>query len=117
MSNDFTLKQPIPILQAPNLAEAIAFYEQLGFGNSWIHEEFYAGTERDGQHLHLVRAAEPVPSSLYCIVDNADAAYELAVSLGVEIVKPIGNEPYGMRDFYMKDPWGNSLGFASELSE
>jgi uncharacterized glyoxalase superfamily protein PhnB len=40
-------------------------------------------------------------------VDDVDAVHARAVSLGLEIVYPLVDEPWGVRRFYVRDPFGN----------
>ena len=48
----------------------------------------------------------PVPA-LSIEVDDADAVHARALSLGLEIVYPLVDEPWGVRRFYVRDPFGN----------
>lgn len=45
----------------------------------------------------------------YLRVDDADAFLSRAVALGVEIVKPIADEPWGMREFGLRTPDGHRI--------
>ena len=49
------------------------------------------------------------------VVEKVDAIYRRARKSGVEIVNPIGNRPYGLRDFIIRDPNGFRLRFASPV--
>ena len=39
-------------------------------------------------------------------VDDVDAVHSKAQQLGLEIVYDITNEPWGVRRFYVRDPFG-----------
>ena len=39
-------------------------------------------------------------------VDDVDAAYDRTRSTGFEIVYPLTDEPWGVRRFYTRDPYG-----------
>ncbi len=39
-------------------------------------------------------------------VDDVDAAYDRTRSAGFEIVYPLTDEPWGVRRFYTRDPYG-----------
>jgi predicted enzyme related to lactoylglutathione lyase len=60
-----------------------------------------------------------VPSSdawdAYIWVDDADALYAELKSRGVNIVRPICNQPYGCRDFDVEDCNGYRLCFGADL--
>ena len=47
------------------------------------------------------------------MVDDVDAMYRRATDNGVTIVHDIGNRPYGLRDFIIRDPDGFRLRFAA----
>lgn len=49
---------------------------------------------------------EPQNAGLFVYVKDADAAFELALELGSEIVLEVSNKPYG-RSGGIKDPFGN----------
>ncbi len=50
------------------------------------------------------------------MVEDVDAVYRRAKEGAVEIVSEIGNRPYGLRDFIIRDPNGFRLRFASVVS-
>ena len=50
-------------------------------------------------------------------VDDADALYARVAQAGVEIVEPIGERPWGHRNFEILDPSGLRLVFFSLIDE
>lgn len=42
-------------------------------------------------------------------VDDIDRIYRRALSLGLTIVYDITDEPWGVRRFYVRDPFGNTI--------
>jgi catechol 2,3-dioxygenase-like lactoylglutathione lyase family enzyme len=42
-------------------------------------------------------------------VDDVDQVYRRAVSLGLTIVYDLTDEPWGVRRFYVRDPFGNTI--------
>lgn len=50
-------------------------------------------------------AGAPVPD-LSIEVDNVDEMFASAVSGGFEILYPVTDEPWGVRRFYVRDPFG-----------
>lgn len=48
-------------------------------------------------------------------VDNVDEVYGRAKSSGFEIVYDITDEPWGMRRFYVRDPFGKVVNIVSHL--
>jgi len=52
------------------------------------------------------------PVLVYVVVDDPDALHDRARDAGAEIVMPLTDQPYGSREFALRDPHGNvwSLG-------
>jgi uncharacterized glyoxalase superfamily protein PhnB len=42
-------------------------------------------------------------------VDDVDSPYDVALSMGYDIVYPITDEPWGVRRFHVKDPNGVTI--------
>ena len=59
---------------------------------------------------------ELAPLSVELSVPDVDAVYERVRNAGVEVMNPIGDREYGLRDFIMRDPFGFRLRFASALT-
>ena len=51
-------------------------------------------------------ASAPEQSSLTFAVSDVDAAYAEALRRGYEIVHPLTHEPWGVRQFFVRDPHG-----------
>jgi uncharacterized glyoxalase superfamily protein PhnB len=49
------------------------------------------------------------------LVDDVEQVYRAARAAGVEIVHDLGDRPYGLRDFILRDPHGYRLRFAAPL--
>ena len=119
-------------LSVPDVAEATRYYaDTLGFtvmrttppGDEpifaiaylgepvvmFMHDRFYAGTRADLDY----RGAG---IDVRLIVPDVDAVYERVRNAGVEVMNPIGDREYGLRDFIMRDPFGFRLRFASALT-
>jgi catechol 2,3-dioxygenase-like lactoylglutathione lyase family enzyme len=50
-------------------------------------------------------------------VDDVDAAYADADARGLEIVRTIRDEPWGVRRFFVRDPSGATINVASHRTE
>ncbi|SRR6266581_3932909 len=116
-----------PELFVPDVPEAARFYETaLGFriircepdfaivslGECVIMlaaEAMYGsmGGENSGQRGQLI--------DIRLVVPDVDAMYRRAKENRVAIVHDIGDRPYGLRDFILRDPHGFRLRFASPL--
>ncbi len=118
MSNESTkFEAAVPILTVANLVEAIQYYERvLGFQAGWIqgNPPQLASVFRDKVELNL-RQRQPsdtaFASKVYFELSNVDSLFEHIQSCGADIREPLADRSYGMRDFSLRDPSGNELGF------
>ena len=112
----------MPLLRTHNLEQSIAFYRQhLGFACSQQHAE-WAFIERDSitVMLALPNAHEPFdkPSftgSFYFTVDAVDDLWE-KLRKSAEVVYPLEDFDYGMREFAIRDNNGYCLQFGQEIA-
>jgi PhnB protein len=56
---------------------------------------------------------EAMPAFLYVYVDDADAAYRLALDRGAKSIEQPQDTPYGDRRAMVRDPWGNTWQIAT----
>lgn len=110
----------IPTLPSRSLAATLAFYHRLGFAGA-VHAASgggYAILTRGDVELHFFAhpALEPAESHAGCYVrvGDADAWYAAARAAGlpragVPRLDPIGDKPWGMREFAVVDEDGNLL--------
>jgi uncharacterized glyoxalase superfamily protein PhnB len=108
-------------LAVPDIPVAIDFYTQkLGFqvAFTWGDPPTFAGIKLGNVELFLAEGA-PCPTSegaiAYFQLGDADPLYEYHVANGVEIVEKIGDRPYGIRDYTVRDPYGYTLVFGHHL--
>lgn len=59
-------------------------------------------------------AGTPVPD-VSIEVDDSDTVYEKAVALGLEIVRPITDEEWGVRRFFVRDPCGRIVNILTHI--
>jgi len=57
------------------------------------------------------------PVSLLLYVENADATFERAVSLGSKVIKPLQNQFYGDRSGFLEDPFGHRWSIATHIED
>ncbi len=89
-----------PIFAIAYLGEAVVMF---------MHDRFYAGARADLDY----RGAG---LNIRLMVPDVDAVYERVRKAGAEVLNPIGDREYGLRDFIMQDPFGFRLRFASPLT-
>ena len=123
----------IPIVGTCDVEQtANALRDLLGFDIAEVHrpgsEAVYAICRRDGGEIHVqIRRPAVYPrgfypadresheTEVYVLVDDVDALYD-EVKDQVDIVHPLRDEPYGMRDFTCGLPGGARVAFAAPLA-
>jgi catechol 2,3-dioxygenase-like lactoylglutathione lyase family enzyme len=99
----------------PDLERSLAFYLSLGF-ELLRRSGPFAVVHWRGQRLFLAENPDapsaPRWTSLRIMVDDVDAVWQHAWSLGLEPVHAIGDRFYGLRDFTVAAPDGFELRFA-----
>lgn len=107
------VRRIVPNLHAADPARARAFYaELLGLEPVMDHGWIVTFADTGAQMAPQVSIATeggsgtPVPA-LSVEVDDVDAVHARAQSLGLEIIYPLVDEPWGVRRFYVRDPFGN----------
>jgi uncharacterized glyoxalase superfamily protein PhnB len=118
MSTDSTtFEAAVPIVTVDNLQESIRYYEGVfGFQTGWIHGDppQLASMFRDKVELNLRQRelSEPAARSrVYFELSNPDSLFAHVASCGADVKEPLADRGYGMRDFSVRDPSGNELGF------
>ena len=107
-----------PTLPAVNLAEAVRFYERAGFGvriykeNDDDPDGGFAFVDFDGQSVFDLDVVEIDPerngAGCYLIVSEVDDWHARLTDAELP-VSPVDNMPWGMREFALTDPFGNSV--------
>ena len=107
-----------PILPTRNVAESCTFYESLGFAAGY-HHDAYEILRRGNLVVHLERSDDLRPEhnhfSCYWRVADADRLYREFAALGLPRLSAPADEPWGMREFTLKDPSGNLIRVGHEL--
>jgi catechol 2,3-dioxygenase-like lactoylglutathione lyase family enzyme len=103
-----------------DLNEAIEFYTQrLGFvlAFRWGEPPSFAGVNLDRTQIFLDQAYPPNPSGccLFFNVDDVDALYEFHRANGVDVVQTIGDRPWHIRDYTVRDLNGYHIVFGQHL--
>ena len=114
------LQAIVPMLTVPDVAAAIAFYcDVLGFSCS-SQMGGWACLNKDGVELMLAVPNAHLPfdkphftGSLYLRCDDVDGLWQ-RLKEQAEVVYPIENFDYGMREFAIRDINGYLLQFGQE---
>ncbi len=111
-----------PVLSVTDLTRSINFYRDvLGFDLAWSWGEppDIAAVCRDSIEIMLIQRAGAKPAGAAPIslgASGIDPYYTALLDAGVTVVVPIGDRPYGMRDFRIADPSGNELSFGEAIA-
>ena len=113
-----------------DIRSSVAFYGRLGFellrdGGDFVeltweeHRLFLAEPSAFRDVEHAVLPVSPVfpLANVRVMVPDVDRYWGLIHEIGAEIVIPIGDRYYGLRDFTIRDPDGFGVRFASVLQD
>ena len=106
-------------ISAAEPAKACAFYEnllglKLAMDFGWILT-FASEVQATAPQVSVMSeggSGTPVPD-LSIEVDDVDEVYAGAVSAGFEVVHAITDEPWGVRRFFVRDPFGKIVNILS----
>ncbi|MEO8173739.1 MAG: VOC family protein [Sediminibacterium sp.] len=112
-------RQQYPVLPVKNINEAINFYtKKLGFslGFIWGDPPVYGGVTLGEVAIHLsAQMGKGKISVVNFVVDDADALCAYHLANNVQIVEPINDREYGIRDYCIADTDGNMLSFGHNI--
>jgi len=110
-----------PVFVVRDIGASVAWYRDvLGFEVAFLYGEpaFYAGVCRGEATIHLQAASatkrQPGQGAANVFTADVDAYHAEIGQHGATVETPPADRPYGMRDFDIRDPDGNSLCFGSE---
>jgi uncharacterized glyoxalase superfamily protein PhnB len=93
------------------LPDGSVAHADLAFGPSGIGVSSRQASSPESPWAH-------VRQGLYIVVSDPDALYERARVAGAEVATPIVDQPYGSREFGLRDPEGHLWGFGTyEMSQ
>lgn len=107
-----------PVLAVSDYEAAKTYYvDTLGFTFNF---EFgtYGAVSRGAVQIHIAQVADRAGKGACYITlsGGVDEVYAEVTGKGAIVAEPLGDREYGMRDFYINDPEGNSIGFGAELT-
>ena len=117
----------IPLLQCPDLKQAVVFYTNildftLKYPDESDNEWVITIVNKDIEILLVSKDGTP-RTSVYIRVDDVDAVFKKYSSRGLVVPNnpdsPVHDNPidqtWGLREFYVTDPFGNTLRFATPV--
>jgi hypothetical protein len=115
-------EQLVVALYVEDIREAMSFFEGLGFAVI-RNEGTFVELRWDESPLFLVQTGGTSPApplrfgDLRIMVPNVNHYWDMVKQQGVEIITPIQNRNYGLRDFIISGPGGLAIRFATRLSD
>jgi catechol 2,3-dioxygenase-like lactoylglutathione lyase family enzyme len=116
---DVECEQHHASLAVTDIPAAVEFYtKKLGFWVSFTHGDppEMAGVNLGDVQIFLEKG-KPCPDgcAVYFVVGDADGLYEFHRTNGVEVVQAPTDQPYGLRDFRVRDLHGYLLSFGHRI--
>jgi catechol 2,3-dioxygenase-like lactoylglutathione lyase family enzyme len=109
-----TLLSISPRVPVADIQQALAFYAQLGFATT-DHDGEFIIVERDGISLHFhVAEGHRV---CWIGVTNIEALYQQYVPTGAVQSPHVTSQPWGMKEFFLCDPFRTLLLFGESIPE
>lgn len=112
------IRRIVPNLEVADPTKAKAFYGdllglKLVMDHGWIMT--FASSEKMAPQVSFMSeggSGTPVPQ-ISIEVDDVDAVYARVTSAGYEIVHDLTDEPWGVRRFFARDPFGTIVNILS----
>jgi len=120
-----TIVRTVFVLAVPDLERSAAFYRDvLGFEIHAIGDPGWRMYVRDACRIMAGECRDAIPPAqtgdhsyfAYLVVDDVDDLYARVSASGVEIVKALAAEPWGMREFGIRTVDGHRIMFGKEAS-
>ena len=106
------------VLAVRDLERSKTFYaDALGFEDLRVAAPGWCFMQRDACRLQLGECSDAMPAAdtgdhsyfAYLYVEDAAALFAQAEAGGAEIIKPLRDEPWGMREFALRTPDGHRI--------
>jgi catechol 2,3-dioxygenase-like lactoylglutathione lyase family enzyme len=115
-------EQLVVELYVRDIKQSCAFYQRLGFelvrddGNFLVlkWEEAYLFLEEVKEAMF---PPEYPIGNMRVMVPDVDHYWALAQAIGAQVIRPIENRYYGLRDFTIAGPDGLGIRFATRISD
>lgn len=108
--------QGAPVLHVPDVSATAAYYRDV-LGFTWdFGDETYAVVWRDNSAIHFVRdEGNPQGVHLFQWVKNVDTYHREIVARGADVAKAPNDQPYGIREFGVRDINGVGIVFGQDI--
>jgi len=110
------LNRAVPVLSVPDVQRAVSVFRDV-LGLEVVMDLGWVATlgSVDGPQISVMHedATAACNPDLSLDVEDVDVAHARALELGLEIVHPITDEPWGVRRFFVRDEGGNVVNVLS----
>ena len=118
------IERTIYVLAVPDLEKTGNFYSQvMGFEIREMGDSGWRMFVRDGCRIMAGYCPDALPPNeigdhsyfAYFVVDDAEGFFNSVVSHGAEVIKPLQDEPWSMREFGVRTIDGHRIMIGQEL--
>lgn len=113
------VRRVVPNFPSQSFGKSSEFYGVLGFvevmNHGWIMT--LASPENPAVQVSLMTEDKTAPAipDMSIEVEDVDAVYAAMRERGAEIVHPLGDEEWGVRRFFVRDPDGRVVNVLSHI--
>ena len=113
----------VPVLNVKSVEKSIEYYTTvLGFEKHWDWPEgpnkTFASITNGKAEIFLCEGAQGSPGTWICYhLEDVDALYKVYVEKKADIMRPPKDEPWGMREMFVRDPDGHVLRIGQGIEE
>lgn len=110
--------QPVPELLVRDVAAAQRYYrDRFGFQIAWINEAGQIGAVSHGDCAIFFRATDGDihPATFWVFAEDVDAMHDALTARGADVVEPVQDKPWGLRQFTVRDLHGHLYHFHHDL--
>ncbi|MEM6251869.1 MAG: VOC family protein [Cyanobacteria bacterium P01_D01_bin.156] len=118
------IQRTLYVIAVPNLAKSAEFYRDvLGFAIEDVGDPGWRMYLRDSCRIMAGECPDAIPPQdlgdhsyfAYFVVDDVDAEYKKITAYAAEIIKPLRDEPWGMREFGLRTVDGHRILIGKDL--
>lgn len=114
-----SVRRVVPDIQSDAMEESRTFYGMLGLEEvmnlGWVMTLASPSNPTAQVILMSEEQTAPVTPDLSIEVDDVDAVYAAVRAAGAEIVRPLQDEEWGVRRFFVTDPNGRVVNVVTHL--
>ncbi|MFE1174209.1 VOC family protein [Streptomyces sp. NPDC058773] len=111
------VRRVVPDIHSDDLDKNRTFYGLLGFEEvmnlGWVMTLASPANPTAQLTFMTHDKSAPVTPDMSIEVDDVDAAYAAVVAAGAQIIRPLQDEEWGVRRFFVKDPNGRIINVLS----